>query len=128
MICESLLLCSTKETYSPFPFLILLVRTGIRGKIQVSQDTAHLLTMAGKAHWLEARDDSVHAKGKGVLQTYWLIRRSIRSTSKRPSASSNNSSVISTSKDLLSSVLPIASSSPTEQGISEEETRVCSAV
>jgi hypothetical protein len=40
--------------------------------IQVSQDTADLLTLAGKGHWISPREDTVNAKGKGVLQTYWL--------------------------------------------------------
>ncbi|GKY99131.1 hypothetical protein MPSEU_000868600 [Mayamaea pseudoterrestris] len=46
--------------------------TGIKGRIQVSLDTATLLTAAGKGHWLIARDDKVIAKGKGEMQTYWL--------------------------------------------------------
>lgn len=46
--------------------------TGLRGKIQVSQETAELLQKAGKNHWLKPRDEAVHAKGKGELKTYWL--------------------------------------------------------
>ena len=46
--------------------------TGVMNKIQVSATTAELLKQAGKQHWTRARDDSVHAKGKGVLSTYWL--------------------------------------------------------
>jgi hypothetical protein len=42
------------------------------GKIQVSQKTAELVVEAGKGHWLSAREDLVNAKGKGLLQTYWL--------------------------------------------------------
>jgi hypothetical protein len=42
------------------------------GKIQVSQKTAELVVEAGKGHWLIARKDLVNAKGKGLLQTYWL--------------------------------------------------------
>jgi hypothetical protein len=41
-------------------------------KIQVSQQTAELVVDAGKGHWLRARKDLVNAKGKGLLQTYWL--------------------------------------------------------
>jgi hypothetical protein len=40
--------------------------------IQVSQKTAELVVEAGKGHWLTAREDLVNAKGKGLLQTYWL--------------------------------------------------------
>jgi 3'5'-cyclic nucleotide phosphodiesterase/Adenylate and Guanylate cyclase catalytic domain len=41
-------------------------------KIQVSQKTAELVVEAGKGHWLTSRKDQVNAKGKGLLQTYWL--------------------------------------------------------
>ena len=46
--------------------------TGLRDKIQISQETADLLIAAGKAHWFFRRDGLVKAKGKGELQTYWL--------------------------------------------------------
>jgi len=45
---------------------------GQKGRIQVSQATADLLTDAGKQHWLSAREDLVEAKGKGKMQTYWV--------------------------------------------------------
>ena len=41
-------------------------------KIQISQETADLLNEANKGHWCHKRMDLVEAKGKGVLQTYWL--------------------------------------------------------
>ena len=34
------------------------------------------MTLAGKGHWLTPREDTVNAKGKGVLQTYWLRTQS----------------------------------------------------
>jgi class 3 adenylate cyclase len=46
--------------------------TGLRDKIQVSQDTADLLIAAGKSKWVEAREEKVVAKGKGEMQTYWV--------------------------------------------------------
>ncbi|CAB9519167.1 Receptor-type guanylate cyclase gcy [Seminavis robusta] len=46
--------------------------TGVRNKIQVSQETADLLTAAGKGGWLVPRKDMITAKGKGTLQTYFL--------------------------------------------------------
>jgi hypothetical protein len=46
--------------------------TGIRGKIQISEDTADLLRDAGKDRWIKRRDETVVAKGKGEMQTYWL--------------------------------------------------------
>jgi class 3 adenylate cyclase len=56
--------------------------TGKRGKTQVSQDTAKLLTKFGKQHWLTSREELVYAKGKGELQTYWFhtTRRRHKST------------------------------------------------
>jgi hypothetical protein len=46
--------------------------TGMKNRIQVSQETADLIISGGKANWVELREDMVHAKGKGELQTYWL--------------------------------------------------------
>ena len=47
--------------------------TGIKKKIQVSQETAELIIAAGKSQWIRARQETVVAKGKGELQTYWLL-------------------------------------------------------
>lgn len=47
--------------------------TGLRDRIHISQDTADLLKEAGKEHWVVAREDTVVAKGKGELATYWLL-------------------------------------------------------
>jgi len=44
----------------------------IRGRIQVSTDTANLLANSGKCNWLTKREDAVVAKGKGMKETYWL--------------------------------------------------------
>jgi hypothetical protein len=46
--------------------------TGTKGRIQISQSTGNLLRTAGKGHWLTRREDSIVAKGKGVLDTFWL--------------------------------------------------------
>jgi class 3 adenylate cyclase len=46
--------------------------TGEKGRIHVSQETADLLVAAGKSRWVQKREDTVVAKGKGELQTYWL--------------------------------------------------------
>ena len=46
--------------------------TSLRDSIQVSQETADLLVSAGKQHWVHPRNEKIHAKGKGDLQTYWL--------------------------------------------------------
>ena len=49
---------------------------GKPGRVHLSEETASLLTGSGKAHWLEMREDKIVAKGKGELQTYWLVRSS----------------------------------------------------
>jgi len=46
--------------------------SGEPSQVHVSQETADLLTAAGKGQWLTKREDKVMAKGKGELQTYWL--------------------------------------------------------
>lgn len=46
--------------------------TGEPNKIQVSQATADALTARGKQSWLNARRDSVYAKGKGETRTYFV--------------------------------------------------------
>jgi hypothetical protein len=45
---------------------------GAPNMIQCSQKTADLLIAANKGHWIEKRADLVEAKGKGMLQTYWV--------------------------------------------------------
>jgi len=47
--------------------------TGQPTKIQISEQTAELLTQANKSSWFIPRDELITAKGKGTLQTYWLI-------------------------------------------------------
>lgn len=46
--------------------------TGVKSKIQISQATYDLLVQARKEHWLRPREEMVQAKGKGMMQTYWL--------------------------------------------------------
>jgi hypothetical protein len=46
--------------------------TGVPGRIQVSSETAALLTDAGKQNWLIQRENKVEAKGKGALTTFFL--------------------------------------------------------
>lgn len=47
--------------------------TCTKGRIQISETTKALLDAAGKEHWTEPREDIVHAKGKGEMQTYWVL-------------------------------------------------------
>ena len=50
--------------------------TGQKNRIHLSKETADLLVAAGKGHWIQARQELVTAKGKGTLQTYWLVKNS----------------------------------------------------
>jgi class 3 adenylate cyclase len=54
--------------------------TGTPNMIQVSQETADLLLLAGKTRWMTRRAGMVQAKGKGKLQTYWLFDGASQST------------------------------------------------
>lgn len=47
--------------------------TCIRGRIQLSAETAEHLKGSHKEHWISPRDDLVKAKGKGELHTFWLL-------------------------------------------------------
>lgn len=46
---------------------------GVKGRIQVSQATADDLTMSGKKSWLVPRKEIISAKGKGDMQTYFVV-------------------------------------------------------
>ena len=52
--------------------------TGMRERIHLSEQTAMELTKHGKQDWMVRRDDTVEAKGKGELVTYWLKLNSDR--------------------------------------------------
>jgi class 3 adenylate cyclase len=44
-------------------------------RIHASEQTVGFLSKANKSSWVLARDDTVHLKGKGTLQTFWLDPR-----------------------------------------------------
>jgi class 3 adenylate cyclase len=46
--------------------------SGKRSRIHISEQTASYIMAAGKSNWVTLREDAVEAKGKGMLQTYWL--------------------------------------------------------
>jgi class 3 adenylate cyclase len=66
--------------------------TGIKGRIQVSSATAEALKKDKKGSWLTPRSDNVVAKGKGVMNTYWLaLKKTEQSlTSNEDSAEPDN--------------------------------------
>ena len=45
--------------------------------IHVNATTAALLGECGKHAWIQPRKDTIHAKGKGRMQTYWVDTRMI---------------------------------------------------
>jgi hypothetical protein len=47
--------------------------SGLRNRIHLSHETAELLHSAGKSNWMTRRTDTIVAKGKGEMQTYWLL-------------------------------------------------------
>jgi hypothetical protein len=58
--------------------------TGKKNRVHLSKETADLLISAKKADWVKPRQDTVSVKGKGQLQTYWLLQNSDRPASVRP--------------------------------------------
>ena len=59
---------------------------GAPNRCQVSNETANLLIAAGKAAWLQERDDKIVAKGKGTLTTYWVLGAGVREAKATPNA------------------------------------------
>eukprot|EP00934_Nitzschia_sp_Nitz4_P002440 Nitzschia sp. Nitz4//scaffold67_size101165//98871//101089//NITZ4_004548-RA/size101165-augustus-gene-0.19-mRNA-1//1//CDS//3329556531//2435//frame0 len=55
--------------------------TGKTACIHASQATADELIRFGKTHWLQPREDTVEAKGKGRLQTYWIVLNEVAPSS-----------------------------------------------
>ena len=43
------------------------------GRIQISKETAENLAHMEKENWIEKRADIVEAKGKGKIETWWLV-------------------------------------------------------
>jgi hypothetical protein len=62
---------------------------GEKGRIHISKATAELLMQAKRGHWLEKRKDPIHAKGKGLMETYWIRR----STAKHRTSGQNKAKV-----------------------------------
>ena len=47
----------------------------LANRIQCTESTAALLQASDKGKWLRKRDELVAAKGKGQVQTYWILPR-----------------------------------------------------
>jgi hypothetical protein len=70
--------------------------TGKRERIQISQETADLLFDAGKKNWITPREEKVVAKGKGVMQTYWISAESTQGQTDKGSESNMSSESFTT--------------------------------
>ena len=64
----------------------------MKGRIQVSEQTADLIVAAKLEHWLLKREDKIEAKGKGLLQTYWLMIKNTNNLVPIPLSSSEDES------------------------------------
>ena len=83
--------------------------TGMKGRIQVSEATAELVRNAGKGSWLTKRTDHVHAKGKGILSTYWVALKSTGLSS--GTGSSSDDIVVGSTKRQITSKVGMPASS-----------------
>lgn len=72
--------------------------TGEPGKIHCSETTANILIRCGRKNLVEKRVDSVNAKGKGRLNTFWIVQKRGHDLSLHSSATSEtkSESIIST--------------------------------
>jgi len=64
-----------------------------------------LITDGGKDHWLTPREETVEAKGKGQLTTFFVFEKKDRSMSNASTTSSTNSSQVSEGSDLSPTVV-----------------------
>ena len=59
---------------------------GSAGQIHISDDTANALIAKGKLHWVTPREDQVNVKGKGLLNTFWVVNRKERESARAESS------------------------------------------
>lgn len=86
---------------------------GVPNKILCSQKTADRLIRAGKGHWLTTRKELIDAKGKGLLQTYW-VEPSANRSSIDTAVSSSESTDLANEHD---STLTLGETKPPERRI-----------
>ena len=86
--------------------MLVLISTGLRGKIQVSQSTAQLLEASGKGTWLTKREEKVIAKGKGHLQTWWVNPANQKGSSSASGGSDKISASESNATSHVEEVMP----------------------
>lgn len=78
--------------------------TGLRNHIQISEETARLIKEAAKDHWLTPRNETVQAKGKGELSTYWVFEKRDRRMSCASTVGSTDSSLSSESSNPITNM------------------------
>ena len=66
---------------------------GVSGRIHISAVTAEYLRKAGKESWLKKREDAVHAKGKGIMETYFASPKAASRSSGDSSDAGSGSNV-----------------------------------
>jgi class 3 adenylate cyclase len=93
---------------------------GLPGKIHISEETARLLVAARKEHWVVPREEKVVAKGKGELQTYWLVTTKASNNTRSDTASSETE----TAGDLRGTTLPDATNDAGVPMIDEKTERL----
>jgi class 3 adenylate cyclase len=65
---------------------------GVAGRIHISQATADELKAKGMGKWVEPRKDKIEAKGKGLMQTYFVnVHRAARSVVSTATFNTNES-------------------------------------
>ena len=55
--------------------------SGQRGRIHTSRETADQIIKAGKGEWLQKRTDSISLKGKGSIESFWVVVKGERAGS-----------------------------------------------
>ena len=80
--------------------------TGIRGQIHCSQATADQLILKGKSDWLKPREEKINPKGKGEMQTYWILTANPATTTATSSSGSVDIDNLDDSLDLPLTVDP----------------------
>jgi class 3 adenylate cyclase len=88
-----------------------LESSGVKNRIHVSQETADRLIAAGKEHWLTPRDSRVDAKGKGLMQTYWVYTKGDTAKSTAVTSSSGDAEELRRNSQDLGNVISVVSKS-----------------
>lgn len=67
-----------------------LENTSLPNRIHCSRATRDLLVAAGKKEWIRERNNKISVKGKGVLETFWVVPNSTGSNSSMSTGGEND--------------------------------------